>query len=230
MRSALAGIPLLTPQWMEACLKEGHLVAPTGRMCVRSLPRKQQVAVNKLDDKEGIPTEQFGVAKFAAAFQKSLLSSSNHFLSGYSVMICGSSGGLIKDLKVLLLQAGASIVSSALVASQRLSDMSAGDSMNGSGGPLVFLCDDSTGDKTCGVSAALLKQVKKFVAAPGDVTKKEKVLCVHFNWLFDSISCTTPMAAAAYEPLAPRTKEVWSITVPESQVAKNSRRIESQVY
>lgn len=226
MRSALAGLPILTPQWIESCLKEGHLVAPSGAMCIRTLPRKQVATDAEEDYDEDIPTEHFGVAKYAAAFQKTSLSSSNHFLIGVSVMLCGSSAGsgMVKDLKVLLPQAGASIIGSVSMASRQLTDISKGEEP---GGPFVFLCDDSLTDKAYGVSDALFKQAKKLF---GDSNNAEgKLLCVHFNWLFDSISCATSMkASSAYEPLAPRTKALWDLTTENQTVSGN--RKESQIY
>ncbi|KAL9181741.1 hypothetical protein ACHAXT_012084 [Thalassiosira profunda] len=157
MRSSLAGIPVLTPQWMESCVREGRLVAPSGAMCIRTLPRKQAPSASAQGDDE--PTEHFGVAKYAAAYQKESLSSSN-LLTGVSVMLCGSSAGsgMVKDLKVLLQQSGASIISSASMASRHLKDMSKGEA-----GRVVFLCDDSVTDKGCGISDALFKQAKKLL-------------------------------------------------------------------
>lgn len=224
MRSALAGIPILTPEWMEACLKEGNLVAPSGTMCIRTLHRKKASAT-RVDDNDS-PTEKFGVAKFAAAFHKTL-SSSNHLLSGVSVMLCGSSSGsgTVKDLKVLLQQAGASIISSVSMASRHLTDMSKDES---DPGRLVFLCDDSATNKTCGVSDALVKQVKKLVEDP--TTEDEAVMCVHFSWLFDSISCATPLKAAAFEPAAPRSKALWELTKSATHTGSTKNRMESQIY
>jgi len=243
MRSALAGIPILTPQWMESCLKEGHMVAPSGHMCIRTLPRKQVASSTDAggEERDDVPTEHFGVAKYAAAFQKISLSiSNNHLLSGVSVLLCGSSAGsgMSKDLKVLLQQAGASIISSVSMASRLLTDiMSKDEEESGSTSSLrvrrpllVFLCDDSLTDKSCGISDALFQQAKKLI-----VTKKEAsvVSCVHFNWLFDSISCVTTMKAYGYEPLAPRSKALWDLTTEkmETTVADaGSNRNESQVY
>mmetsp|Transcript_10906 Transcript_10906/g.20298 ORF Transcript_10906/g.20298 Transcript_10906/m.20298 type:complete len:244 (-) Transcript_10906:356-1087(-) len=231
MRSALSGIPILTPQWMESCLKEGGMVAPTGKMCTRTLPRKQAASAGS-EDRNDVPAEHFGVAKYAAAFQKISSLSSCHLFSGISVMLCGSSAGpgMTKDLKVLLQQAGASIVSSVSMASRLLKDMSKeeGESL----GPLVLLCDDSLTDKGCGISDALYKQVRKLIGDPpsSDETKEARVLCVHFAWLFDSISCATPMKAAAYEPLAPRLKALWDLTTEKETPAATSNRTESQTY
>jgi len=239
MRSALAGIPILTPHWIECCLKEGHIIAPSGAMCIRTLPRKQTVnnADARGENEASTTTEHFGVAKYAAAYQKSSLSTSNnHLLSGVSVMLCGSSAGsgMTKDLKVLLQQAGASIVNSITMASRTLTDMSKekeSGSASPSGPSFVFLCDDSLTDKSCGISEALFQQAKRLV-----ISKKNApsvVYCVHFSWLFDSISCATPMEADAYEPLAPRSKALWDVTTGcmETPIAPDGTdRNESQIY
>ena len=220
MRSALAGIPILTPRWMETCLKEGRLVAPSGVMCVRSLPMKK---TSKAGGEIVDPDEHFGVAKYAAAFHKTGLTSSNHLLSGVSVMLCGSSAGssMTKDLKVLLQHTGSTIVGSVSTASRLLTDMSKG----GPGlEPLVFLCDDSTTNKICGFPDALFRQAAKLARGSNESDEGTKsVLCVHFNWLFDSISCASLMKADAYEPLA------WKMA-KDSQCANTSNVKDSQIY
>jgi len=221
MRSALAGLPILTPQWIEACLKEGNLVAPTGAHCIRTLPRKQTT-----DSDE----EDFGVARYAAAYQKTTISSSNHFLSGVSVMLCGTTddGRTIKDSKVLLEQAGASIISSVSMANRHLTDMANGESESDR---FVFLCDDSTTNKKCGISDALFKQAKKVIEDSED-DEEAAIQCVSRNWLFDSISCVMPLeSSAVYEPSAPTTKALFDLTTSEPQRKKGSRsRYESQIY
>ena len=231
MRSALAGLPILTPVWTEACLKEGNIVVPSGAMCVRTLPRKQVSAEAGAGGEDEVPTEHFGVAKYAAAFQKVSPSTFNHLLDGVSVLLCGTTAGagMTKDLKVLLQQAGASIVSSVSTASRLLSDLS----KDGEGGPFVFLCDDSSTDSSCGISDALLKQAKKAIGANGSDTMKGNettVLCVHFSWLFDSISCAAQMKADAYEPLAPRAKALFDLIAENQLVREPGSRKESQIY
>ena len=221
MRSALAGLPILTPEWIEACLKEGNLVAPSGTHCIRTLPRKQTT-----DSDE----EDFGVAKYAAAYQKTTISSSNHFLSGVSVMLCGTTddGRTIKDSKVLLEQAGASIISSVSMANRHLTDMANGESESDR---FVFLCDDSTTNKKCGISDALFKQAKKVIEDSED-DEEAAIQCVSRNWLFDSISCVMPLkSSAVYEPSAPTTKALFDLTTSEPPSKKGSRsRYESQIY
>jgi hypothetical protein len=180
---------------MEACLMEGNLIAPSGVMCVRSLPKKKG---GHLDYNS--PVESFGVAKYAAAFHKKELTFCNHLLSGVSVMLCGGSAGstMTKDLKMLLLHTGATIISSVSTASRLLTDMSKGEPVPG---PFVFLCDDYPTNKTCGISDALLRQAAKLKSVESKDGKRS-VLCVHFNWLFDSISCAIPLKADEYEPSA----------------------------
>lgn len=220
MRSALAGLPILTPQWIEACLKEGNLVAPSGTHCIRTLPRKQTT-----DSDE----EDFGVAKYAAAYQKTTISSSNHFLSGVSVMLCGTSddGRTNRDLKVLLEQAGASIISSVSMANRHLTDMANGEESD----RFVFLCDDSTTNKKCGISDVLFKQAKKVIEDSEDDDEEAAIQCVSRNWLFDSISCVMSLkSSAVYEPSAPTTKALFDLTTSEPRKKGKSSRYESQIY
>ena len=208
---------------METCLKERRLVAPSGVMCVRSLPMKRTSKAGGGEIDRNDPDEHFGVAKYAAAFHKTGLTSSNHILSGVSVMLCGSSAGssMMKDLRVLLQHTGSTIVGSVSTASRLLTDMSKG----GSGlEPLVFLCDDSTTNKICGIPDALFRQAAKLARGSNESDEgTQSVLCVHFNWLFDSISCASLMKADAYEPLA------WKLA-RESQCAITSNVKDSQIY
>ena len=184
------------------------MVPPTGTMCIRTLPRKKTAAKGGEVRDSVVPTEHFGVAKYAAAFQKAFLSNSNHLLSGVSVLLCGSSAssGMTKDLKVLLLQAGATI-SSVSTASRSLTKRTSSEEGEAGVPPLfVFLCDS---EKDCGISEALFQQAKELIVAKEEASLS--LLCVHFNWLFDSISCAAPMEADAYKPLAPRPKALWGL-------------------
>ena len=204
MRSTLNGIPVLTPAWMEACMKEGHLVSPTGTMCIRSLPRKQ-VTTNNAERGLENSNEQFGVAKYAAAFNEMELSPNHRVLSGISVLLCGrpNESGMMKDLTVLLKQAGASVLGSVSMASRQLTEISEGTL----GLPIVFLCDDSPLDESCGISDALFKQAEQLLKGSSSAS----VHCVAYSWLFDSISCAAPMKTSAYEPAAPRARALWKL-------------------
>lgn len=213
MRSALMGIPILTPLWMEACLKAGRIVAPTGQMCVRSLPMKETIAKKGDVDNEmnGGPKSCFGVAKYAAAL-------TSHLLNGMSVMLCGFSAGssTSKDLKALLQHTDATIINSIPNASRVLTNMSTEKS------PLVFLCDDSPDNKTCGISDGLFRKAVNTATELNNsaVDGNPLVMCVHYSWLFDSISCASPLTPLAYEP--PTWKHAF-----ESKLAGGGK-IESQ--
>jgi hypothetical protein len=136
----------------------------------------------------------FGVAKYAASFHKSELT--NHLLNGMSVMLCGFSAGsgTSKDLKALLQHTDATIINSIPNASRILTNMSTEKS------PLVFLCGDSPANKTCGISDGLFKQAVNTATELKAVDGIPLVMCVHFSWLFDSISCASPLSPEAYEP------------------------------
>eukprot|EP00978_Attheya_sp_CCMP212_P025601 scaffold82579_cov44-Attheya_sp.AAC.1 len=67
MRAALAGIPLVTPAWVTACLKESTLVAPRGVMCIRSLPVKDSQWMDEtVTVSSHNHTAHCGVARYAA--------------------------------------------------------------------------------------------------------------------------------------------------------------------
>lgn len=198
MRSALLGLPILTPRWMESCISDERIVAPHGDMCVRSLPRKGTI---KDDD-----LARFGVAKYAAAMDDNI----SKVLNKCAVLLCGewkSTGqSTMRDLKVLLQDAGATMVNSESVALKLLEDISHDDA---SSDYIVFLCDDSHLDLDCGVSESLFNAGKLAIAH--NQSSRRKVLAVHFHWLFDCISCAKVMPGAPYTPLAPRTKDLWSL-------------------
>ena len=156
------------------------------------------------------PGAHFGVTKYAAAFHKSELTISyNHLLNGMSVMLCGFSAGsgTSKDLKALLQHTGATIINSVPNASRLLTNiMSAGKST------LVFLCDDSPANKTCGISDGLFRQAVNTARELNSsaVYGNPLIMCVHCSWLFDSVSCASPMTSVAYEPSA------WKLQVSPS--------------
>ena len=195
MRSALAGLPILSPLWVNACLSKGEIVAPTGDMSIRTLPRKQTDNDDECEDR-------FGVTKYAAAFQRGM--QTNTLLSRVEVLLCGTyKGSMANDIKGLLQDAGATIITSFSAASRILSAMSSSEDDK----TLVFLCDDSLLDRSCGISDSLYKQAKKVY----DKSEDAKIMAVHFSWLFDCISCATVMPATSYEPIAPRAKALWRL-------------------
>jgi len=78
---------------VDACLKEGEIVAPTGEVCVRTLPRKQQDGNNDGCD------DRFGVAKYAVSSSEA--GTTFVFLCDDSLLdkSCGISDSLYKQAK-----------------------------------------------------------------------------------------------------------------------------------
>ena len=213
MRSALAGVPVLTPEWVEACLVAGSVVAPTGTMCVRTLPRKQSGGAGGGED------ERFGVAKYAAELRRAgsnVPADSAPILSGVRVVLCGKNTDLLNDLRALLQQTCADFVVSASSAAQALADPSSGS--------VVFVCDDATNDRDCGISELLVRQARDFVDAGGAVT------VVRYDWLSDSVSCVSALPADSYEPSAPRARDLWLACTGGDAAGGGRSRYESQVY
>ncbi len=215
MQATLAGIPILSPAWVETCLSKGEIVAPIDNMSIRTLPRKQNSSDDDCDDR-------FGVAKYAAAFQKGMRT--NTLLSGVEVLICGfSTGSMKKDITSLLQAAGATIVSSHSDASRSLSDLTSSEVDK----TFVFLCDDSPTNSSCGISEKLHTLVKNV----RDDSEDANIMAVHFSWLFDCISCATVMPATSYEPIAPLPKAMWMLltTGAEAEEEEDERK-KSQFY
>jgi hypothetical protein len=197
MRSALFGLPILTPKWLKSCFHERRIItAPTGDMCIRSLPRKTPIGDETL--------ASYGVAKYAAV----IANTDCKILSNCSVVLCGkwkaTGQSIMKDVKMLLNDAGASIIDSAAASSALLVDISHDDN---STKHFVFLCDDSHVDADCGVSESLYQAGKDAISRA-----QNRVLAVHFHWLFDCVSCARFLPGLAYEPISPRTKELWRLS------------------
>jgi len=215
MRSALAGIPIVTPAWMNECLKHSRIVSPAEKLFVNTLPMKRAAVVSDNDKshKDELQLECFGVAKYAAKIQRAQSEGiiAKGLLHGVGVMMCGSwkmiPTPMKKDLKVLLQEAGATSITSASVMSRALANIASDGSEFER---VVFLCDDSECNKSCGISEGLLKEVE--AAIDSGTIGEGVVLAVNFNWLFDCISCAAILTSKIYQPIAPRAKELWRLT------------------
>lgn len=166
-------------------------------MCIRTLPRKTAV-------KNGDSLASFGVSKYAAALNET----NSKVLSKCSVFLCGdwktSGRGTMKDLRILLEDAGANVITSGTTASKVLTDIFNDGS---SSEYFVLLCDNSVTNTDCGVSDTLFR-----VGMSAISQVQSRVLPVHFHWLFDCVSCAKLLPGIDYEPLAPRTKQLWNLS------------------
>jgi hypothetical protein len=134
----------------------------------------------------------FGVAAIAAAIRSSRVQeATNQFkiLTDVSVYLCGRFETTITKL---LREAGAEV----LTASKTVAKLSA------DGDPkLILLCSDND----CKIPDSVESKVK---------IHKSQVQVVNVDWLFDSISCGSVLAASAYEPN--QAKELWAITMDDA--------------
>jgi len=214
MRSALAGIPIVTPDWLRACLEEKELVIPSANNCIRTLPPKAGTEhLLPLDSVTHTgPTAWLGVAAYAALLQRQSEGGGDEYehlpLLDTSVFLCGQfhKGPGVPpkaDLHTLLRESGANIIPSAGAAAKTLKD--------DEGSTLVLLCDDAKSDKQSGITEALSKKITTALAKQTN----RRIFIVTFNWLFDSVSCGKILDAVNYQPNSPRGKALWQLSAGE---------------
>ena len=215
MRSALAGIPIVTPDWLRTCLDEKAFVVPADNNCIRTLPAKSDIShllpVPYDESTHSGPAAWLGVANYAALLQKQREGGGEQYehrpLVNTSVLLCGQfkkgTGVPPKaDLVTLLGDAGATILSSVAAMNKELKKTD-DDST------LVVLCDDAKSDKQSGITAALNKAM---TAALEDEDQNRRIMVVTYMWLFDSVSCGVSLDADKYEPNSPKAKSLWELS------------------
>jgi hypothetical protein len=152
-------------------------------MFIRTLPTKTTGEEQIMD---------FGVSAIAAAIRSSRVQVATFqlkVLDDVSVYLCGRFETTIAKL---LREAGAKVLTASATVVAKLS--ADGDPQ------VVVLCSD----KDCKIPAS----VKKAVA-----THKSQVQVVNADWLFDSISCGSALAAFAYAPKDKQAEELWAFTM-----------------
>jgi hypothetical protein len=183
MQAGMAGVPLVSPAWITSCVESSHqFVLPDSSMFVRTLP-------TKTTREEQIMA--FGVSAIAAAIRSSRVQAATfHFqiLNDISVFLCGRFETTIAKL---LREAGAEVLTASSTVVAKLS--ADGDPQ------VVLLCSD----KDCKIPGSVKSQVQ---------IHKSQVRVVNTDWLFDSISCGSVLAAGAYAPKVKQAKELWALT------------------
>lgn len=215
MRSALAGIPIVTPDWLRTCLDEKAFVVPADNNCIRTLPPKSDIShllpAPYNESTHSGPAAWLGVANYAALLQKQREGGGKQYehrpLVNTSVLLCGQfkkgTGVPPKaDLVTLLGDSGATILGSVATMNKDLKKTD-DDST------LVVLCDDAKSDKQSGITAALSKAM---TAALEDEDQNRRIMVVTYMWLFDSISCGELLDADNYEPNSPKAKSLWELS------------------
>lgn len=202
MRASLAGIPIVTPHWIEKCCSEKNIVAPTSEMFIRSLPTKSG------DIASEISLTLYGTALVAARLQQVETeaipkNSAVLPLKNVNVHLCGTFTRPPKsDLQLLLRESGATVQSSMAAALKLLQSAA----FIRSGKKAIFMCDEATSNELCGISVAQASQIQLAMEelSPG------RILVVNSQWLFDVVTCGTPVPSNFYEPASQRCKDLWS--------------------
>lgn len=214
MRAQLAGIPIVSPAWIAACVAQKKFVAPTSSMYIRTLPIKtEQLLGPASGEASDLPSIRLGVAYNAARIhqqEQGILpeTSSNAVLDNVFVYLCGrfntEDGSPRKtDVTTLLRESGATILTSSGAASKKIESLAKGVGVSYS---VVMLCDASISDDSCGLSESLANEAR--LALEGC---NRHVLVVNSHWLFDVVSCGAIINADPYEPSSPRCKAVWRL-------------------
>lgn len=220
MRAALAGVPIVSPGWISACLREKRVVPPGGELCARSLPTKAERFVPApAASGEGVaePSPALAVSNYAALLRRREQQPSDGEddgasasrvlpLEGVHVIMCGQwrkGAGAPKksDALTLLRDTGATVLSSAGAAAKTLKAIGR-ENGDGGLGTVVLLCDETKADPG-GIVDPLFRAA--------EACSPEHMLAVNCNWLFDCISCGSVLGADEYRPASPRARSLWKL-------------------
>ena len=188
----MAGIPLVSSTWMQACKDQNRIVMPADSMWVQSLPVRSATS-------DTISATHYGVTKIAATASHG---HANQSLRNTTVHLCGTFSRPPKaDVQLLLREAGAklSFQTSSTVAA--LKNLGSNRSHQ-----LVFICDDACTD----IPDEVQRQVKASFDNNGSNTKQQ-VLIVSPQWLFDSVAAGVALPRAAYPPAKKKSFRLWNM-------------------
>ena len=199
MRAALAGIPIVSPNYIYACQEADKVLLPESSMMIRSLPSKTKSI-------ESNCASRYGVAALAARVHES--TGDNLLLSRKAFLLCGSIAPAKRnDIQILLKEAGAELLSNPTAAVSKLKDLLDRPALEKRTETVVLLCDDTNCNASINViPAGLYKQAK--LAAEHN---RRILLVVNSSWLFDSISCGSVLGAEEFEPASTKARNLWSL-------------------
>jgi hypothetical protein len=207
IRSSLLGIPMVDPQWIKACKKEGNVVIPT--RFVRSLPAK----IGKIS----MIGAKDGVAKLAAIWNDNkfnLYNSNNNdsaspnlLFHSTDVFLYGSYPPEKKNSLIRLLKDGsANIISTSKDVSLQLksivdsssssrTDESKYDCSTNDKRKFVLLCGDRGGKA---LPKYVLTEIKD--ALESDAEASKFIYVVDSNWVSLSIACAKMLSPTNFKP------------------------------
>jgi hypothetical protein len=185
MRASMAGIPIVSSAWIQACAEQNAPVIPSAEMLAHSLPAKTGAVTTSQDS-------AFGVARMAARVAQKAPPP----LHQHHVFFCGDfSGSRRKDLQLLAREAGATVLTNASAVSSKL-----GKSR------VVLVCHDAPTGTV--IPTPLVKQVETALTAE----EPSSVLVVNPQWIFDSITCAKALPTENFAPVNSKAKTLWELS------------------
>jgi BRCA1 C Terminus (BRCT) domain len=206
MEAMLHGIPLVSPEWITACLHNNNVpVIPAASMYIRSLPSKS--FVGDCGDASTLGTD-YGIAFTSAALDVSkskykplgLSSLAFVYTAGFSAVKQGEISELLRDsgVKEIITKS-----TDAINHIKKRSDF-------GKDVKFVFLCNDTN---VTTITSDLEELTKEF----SKKNKKGTVWIVNSYWLYDSITCGVALFTESswnnesYKPVGGKGLEFWNI-------------------
>lgn len=207
MQASLHGIPLVSPSWIDWCLRTREIAAPEAGMYVRTLPTKTNKSGKDDDDSAKHSHShnfEFGVAfvAAAAAFYAAEYGSRYTPLNNTTAYLVGFASQSTATYSNLLRQAGAGeVILQKREALSKVRAIAAAESDDSTG--MVILCNDTNATFT----DAFVRQVRLVNA------RSARVVLVNAQWLFDSVSCGVALdPREPYRPRGGQAKELWELT------------------
>uniref|UniRef100_A0A7S1C2M0 BRCT domain-containing protein n=1 Tax=Corethron hystrix TaxID=216773 RepID=A0A7S1C2M0_9STRA len=232
MRSHLAGIPILSPEWIETCLQAKKIADPSKSHIIWALKTKREELFLEVSSNDVNPPAILGVARMAGALEQcgNMVKEANDSVAvtkqckerdnqlcclpllGMAICLLGDKKKASKDRQSLLQEGGGTFVPNLTIKRvQGISDNKISSKM------LVLLFDnnweDKKRDKNGGLSENLWLQIETIIDS---VDGRAKLLIADSGWLFDSISCGRALEMSRYCPnYCERALKAWSKCCPK---------------
>ena len=209
MRSSLAGIPIVSMEWILSCIEQNTVVNPQSKHCIQTLQTK--VSGWMRIEKDRSSKAVGGVLHIAAKMRKlQLLAISNKptlsfkILRNVVVLTCGvwkrGYGPKLNDVEVLIRDSGGQLVDNVTNFAKLLSSSKTSKSF-------LIICDESESDEESGITQFLTRHI---VNGPGQSKSIiNRIRVVNSSFLFDCISCGELLGAEEYPPKSKIGKKLW---------------------
>ena len=215
MRASLAGVPIVTIDWILSCIEQSRIVNPKATICIRTLQSKLPMWMNPINNDSYQERALNGVLHIAARLRKlQILARSKNevftlkILRNCVVFASGiwkkGYGPKINDVNTLIKDCGGQVTDSAPAFLNILSSKRATTSSK----RFYVICDESTNDNESGMNGLLYKECEQ---ACNNEKLKGSIYVVNSSYLFDCISCGEILNSVHYPPSAPNAKHIWSL-------------------